>query len=209
MQALSQFSKWETVSKSKPLKLHWKGMTCNSSYLAIFFTTLKKRREDKKRASHCGSTKWSPAELWQSGNPWQCDFCLLLCIKSRCQEPSPPQPWLNPPSTSSPVILKALDDHIHGSFWANVTWNKEEVWVKQKIYTRPWHIESLCTWNHSYTPLEWGLILQIFVPKTTLNNFTFVSYEKWPCRLSLLHSSAEWGRCEAEQKHAAPATWSV
>lgn len=69
--------------------------------------------------------------------------------------------------------------------------------------------KNLFTWNHSYTPLDWELILPVFVPKTTLNNFTFVSYEKWPCRLSLLHSSAEWGRCEAEQEHAAPATWSV
>lgn len=34
----------------------------------------------------------SPAGLWRSGNPWQCDFCFFLCIKSRCQEPSPPQP---------------------------------------------------------------------------------------------------------------------
>lgn len=44
-----------------------------------------------KKASQSGNIRWSPVELWKSGNPWQCDFCFSLCIKSRCQEPSPPQ----------------------------------------------------------------------------------------------------------------------
>lgn len=191
-QALSQFSRKETVSKSKPLKLHWKATTCNPCNLVFFFTTLKKRREDKKGASHCGNTKWSPAELWQSGNPWQCDFCLLLCIKSRCQEPSPPQPWLNPPCTSLPLLLWPWRRRMITSTAASEQmWpeRKGEVWVEQKK----------CIPHHE----------MVFVPKTSLNNFTFVFYEKWPRRLSVLHSSAEWGRCEAEQEHAAPATWSV
>lgn len=128
-------------------------MTCNPSNLAFFFTTLKKQREKKKGASHCGNTKWSPAELRQSGNPWQCDFCLLLCIKSRCQEPSLPQPWLNPPCTSLPLFLWPWRRWMITSTAASKQmWpeRKGEVLVKQKIYTTPWHVESLCTWNHSW-----------------------------------------------------------
>lgn len=124
--------------KSKPLKPH-RMATSNPSNLAIFFATLKKRRRDKKGASHCGNTKWSPAELRQSGNPWQCDFCLLLCIKSRCQEPSPPQPWLNPPCTSLPLLLWPWRRRmITSTAAAEQMWpeRKGEVWVRHK---NPYH----------------------------------------------------------------------
>lgn len=109
---------------------------------------------------------------------------------------------------SSPVTLKALDDHIYSSFRANVTWKKRRGLSQTKnLY------HTMTCWVIMYLkPVIHPPGMRVdamFVPKTTLNNFTFVFYGKWPCRLSVLHSSAEWGRCEAEQEHAAPATWSV
>lgn len=181
--------------------------------LQFFFTTLKKRREDKKGSiplrKHKVVTCWAATE-WKSLAMWFLSFVVhQITVPGTLPATAMAESTLHL-FASSPVTLKALDDHIYSSFQANVTWKKRRGLSQAKeMYTTPWHVESLCTWTHSYTPLEWELMLLMFVPKTTLNNFTFVFDEKWPRRLRVLHSSAEWGRCEAEQEHAAPATWSV
>ncbi len=46
------------------------------------------------RRCRCGA----PEELCRGGNPWQCDFHFCLSTKSRCQEPSPPQPQTSHPN---------------------------------------------------------------------------------------------------------------
>lgn len=83
------------------------------------------------KASHSGNVRWSPVELWKSGNPWQCDFCFSLCIKSRCQEPSPPQ------LRTGDVATLHLCPSTH--YASSPTWSKapisvytEQLWPERK-----------------------------------------------------------------------------
>ena len=143
-----QFSVWESDSASKTLAVHWDHSIRLTSPIFIPRTPWqhpasksklnnKNSQEDYTKASRFGNTTRSPAELWKSGNPWQCDFCFSLCIKSRCQEPSPPQPggggWIRPappcpsvPSASPPTSSWTPDVSVHGSCGAPVTWKREE-----------------------------------------------------------------------------------
>lgn len=56
------------------------------------------------RRRRCGA----PGELCRGGNPWQCDFHFCLSTKSRCQEPSPPQPHLPPTHFRSKCFADAV-----------------------------------------------------------------------------------------------------
>lgn len=104
---------------------------------------LKKCQGEWTKAPHFGNIKRSPAELWQSGNPWQCDFCYLLCIKSRCQEPSPPQPRGRGrihPAPACPIFCLQRPPRHSGDVQAasEPMWpgKKNEAWVKLNIHIK-------------------------------------------------------------------------
>lgn len=124
------FFVWETDSTSKPLEVRQESRSQYPSNLSNIYSSdsiatsnvITKKKHKKKqysqrrlKASHCGNITRSPAELWKSGNPWQCDFCFSLCIKSRCQEPSPPQPGgqrIDPAWTSLPFPALCIYSNI-------------------------------------------------------------------------------------------------
>lgn len=96
-----------------------------------------------------------PAELWRSGNPWQCDFCFSLCIKSRCQEPSPKQrdqrPGLHLSALYRPphyyIVFGLQMLLFRSSCGTPVTWRKKKK-VRERGDFRS--IISLCKTKPSY-----------------------------------------------------------
>lgn len=169
----------------------------------------------------------SSAELWRSGNPWQCDFCFSLCIKSRCQEPSPPQPVqrLDPLCTSLPFpALCVLSNILLGfrcvlpqQLWSTCDLKEGErerdTWgtlllrePTQNLYIRTQSsLIIICIpWMKDDTVY---LIHDKKINKKKIKQLNMCDVRGMTLQTFVLHRSA--GRSRVELEHADPATWSV
>jgi len=136
---------WPSCAFKSTSWLIWKGrivktaahLTAASNAVWVHWESWSPLSEDDtKSIRKFKGNSGSHVELWRSGNPWQCDFYFSLCIKSRCQEPSPPQLYLIHPEllrlvSSSKVLLGSRC----------LTWKKrgknKRTWTHVKIIRKP------------------------------------------------------------------------
>lgn len=177
----------------------------------------KNSQEDYTKASRFGNITRSPAELWKSGNPWQCDFCFSLCIKSRCQEPSPPQPGAEAGSTLHLLALLCPPrplQHPPGLQMSPSMAAVEHLWPESERKKRD--VGYITRQRVQRKPLRYTLadlsgyrgLKDDSTPLCNKNRHICGMWRMTP-QSSLLHRPAGCSRWGVSSEHAEPATWSV
>lgn len=142
---------------------------------------LKKWQGEWTKAPHFGNIKRSPAELWQSGNPWQCDFCYLLCIKSRCQEPSPPQPRGRGrihPAPACPIFCLQRPPRHSGD--VQQLQSQCDLERQMRPESNSTFISNIGRVGHcAFETLKWELRILLFLNTIKKNDCECVCYGKW------------------------------